>query len=469
MENDQSFKQLGIQPDILKALDQLGYETPSPVQTQSIPPLLRGQDIMAQAQTGTGKTAAFALPILNNINLKNNTPQALILAPTRELAIQVAEALQSYAKYLRGFHVLPIYGGQEYSTQLRALKRGVHIIVGTPGRVMDHLRRKTLKTETLKTLVLDEADEMLRMGFIEDVQWILEQIKNQHQTALFSATIPPSIKNIAKRFLHNPAKIHINPKKTTVKSINQFYMLVNKNDKLEALTRYLEIEHIDSAIIFTGTKTFSAEMAEKLGARGYAAAALHGDMSQNLREKVIARLKNSQLDIVVATEVAARGLDVERISHVINLDIPRDAESYIHRIGRTGRAGRSGKALLFVTPREQRMLREIESAVGSEIKVIKPPSAKQIKNKHNKQLLDNIQATIDKNNLDFYRNTLQEFIDKEDLELLDVAAAIAHISQIDKNLPQGDIAEVQFEKQATRRKSYRQRNPKKRFSRKRSR
>ncbi|MDV3241076.1 MAG: DEAD/DEAH box helicase, partial [Methylocaldum sp.] len=352
-----SFEQLAIAQPILQALREIGYEAPSPIQAESIPHLLEGRDLLGQAQTGTGKTAAFAIPILTRIDLSQRSPQALVLAPTRELAIQVAEAFQTYARHLEGFHILPVYGGQGMGSQLRQLARGVHVIVGTPGRVMDHLRRGTLSLDNLTTLVLDEADEMLRMGFIEDVEWILEQTPQTRQIALFSATMPTVIRKIADRHLNNAAEVKIKAKTATVEAISQQYWLVSGVQKLEALTRILDAEDFDAMIIFVRTKTETVELAEKLEARGYEAAALNGDMSQVLREKVIDRLKKNALDIVVATDVAARGLDVERITHVVNYDIPYDTESYVHRIGRTGRAGRSGEAILFVSPRERHMLR----------------------------------------------------------------------------------------------------------------
>lgn len=427
MASAQFFNELGLDQAILQALHDLGYERPSPIQSQSIPVLLEGRDLLAQAQTGTGKTAAFALPILNRLNLKKMEPQTLVLAPTRELAIQVAEAFQSYAKYISGFHVLPIYGGQDYSRQLRALKRGAHVVVGTPGRIMDHLRRGTLKMDAITTLVLDEADEMLRMGFIEDVEWILEQIKQSHQTALFSATIPTPILKVAKRFLQNPEKIHIEPTTRAVTSIDQYYMIVSKANKLEALTRYFEMEEVDAALVFTGTKTYSMEVAEKLAARGYAAAALNGDMSQSLREQVIAKLKAGALDIVVATEVAARGLDVDRISHVINIDIPQAVESYIHRIGRTGRAGRSGKALLLVTPKEQRMLQMIKQAIQHKIKLIEPPTAHQIQTQRANKLAADVKEIIATQNLDRYRELAETIARNNECNELDVAAAMIYL------------------------------------------
>jgi ATP-dependent RNA helicase DeaD len=424
-----SFKDLGLNEQIRLSLTELGYESPSPIQDQSILPLIEGRDILAQAQTGTGKTAAFALPILQRLNIKKKVPQALILAPTRELAIQVAESFQSYAKHIEGFHVLPIYGGQDYRVQLNALKRGVHVVVGTPGRVMDHLRRETLPMHQLKTLVLDEADEMLKMGFIDDVGWILEQIPHDHQTALFSATIPPSIRNIVERYLKDPVKLHIQPKVTSAASIRQCYMTVGKNQKIEALSRFLEVENANAALVFTRTKVATAEVAEKLKARGYNAEALNGDMSQSLREKVIQRVKKGQLDIVVATDVAARGIDVERIGHVINYDAPYDTESYIHRIGRTGRAGREGTALLLITPREKRMLKDIERAVRKPLEMLDPPSVREINSKRSEDFSSKIGDILDKTSLEKYHGIIEKVMHDTEHSALDVAAAIVHLMQ----------------------------------------
>ena len=351
-----SFQDLDLIPPILKAVQNAGYETPSPIQAQIIPFMLQGRDVLGQAQTGTGKTAAFALPILSTIDLKLKSPQVLVLAPTRELAIQVAEAFHGYASQLKGFHVLPIYGGQEYGTQLRQLKRGVHVIVGTPGRVMDHIRKGTLKLNQLKTLVLDEADEMLRMGFIDDVEWVLDQIPEKRQIALFSATMPTEIRRIAQKYLNNPEQITIKVKTATAENIRQRYLFISGSHKMDALTRILEAETFDGMIVFVRTKTATIELAEKLEARGHSASAINGDMSQQLRERAINNLKKGNLDILVATDVAARGLDVDRITHVVNYDIPYDTESYIHRIGRTGRAGRTGDAILFVSPRGKTLI-----------------------------------------------------------------------------------------------------------------
>jgi ATP-dependent RNA helicase DeaD len=347
------FQEMGLTEPVLKALNDVGYETPSPIQAEIIPHVLSGKDVVGQAQTGTGKTAAFALPLLSRIDLKSQKPQVLVLTPTRELAIQVAEAFQRYAAHLKGFHVLPIYGGQGYGIQLKQLHRGVQVVVGTPGRVMDHMRRGTLKLDTLMCLVLDEADEMLRMGFIDDVEWILEQSPEQRQIALFSATIPQEIRRIAKKYLKDPEEVTIKLRTTTAETINQRYWMVSGLHKLDALTRILEGETYDGILIFVRTRTATVELSEKLEARGYACAPLNGDIAQNQRERTVQRLKKGELDILVATDVAARGLDVERISHVINYDIPYDTESYVHRIGRTGRAGRSGEAILFVAPREK--------------------------------------------------------------------------------------------------------------------
>lgn len=453
MSSSNSFKKLGLGSSLLSALTDLGYETPTPVQAHSIPILVDGHDLLAQAQTGTGKTAAFALPILNKLKLSQKQPQALILAPTRELAIQVAEAFQSYAKHLKNFHVAPIYGGQDYQVQLRALKRGTHLVVGTPGRIMDHLRRGTLSTDNLQTVVLDEADEMLKMGFIDDIEWILEQIQHSHQTALFSATMPATIKKIAKRYLTDAEFVQIKPQESTLKAIEQSYIRVNKNQKLDVLTRYLEVEDFQAAIIFARTKNSSTELAEKLQARGYAAAALNGDMNQSLREKVIGRIKKGTLDIIVATDVAARGIDVERITHVINYDIPYDTESYVHRIGRTGRAGRSGKALLFVSPREQRLLKDIERAVHSPIKQIDPPSVKEMQAKRQAQLAESLTNIINKSkHLASYIDFVQDIVKQTGCKAVEVAAALTYLQQQNNPLPDEDIATAKpdYEKRSGR-------------------
>lgn len=449
-----TFNQLGLNETLNITLSELGYEAPTPVQAQSIPILLSGSDLLAQAQTGTGKTAAFALPILSRLDATIKAPQALILAPTRELALQVAEAFQSYAKYLKDFHVTPIYGGQNYRTQLRSLQRGTHIIVGTPGRIMDHLERGSLKLDQLKTVVLDEADEMLKMGFIDDIEWILEHIKHPHQTALFSATMPPSIQKITNRYLSNPQKVHIKPKKNTVASIEQCFMCLHKEHKLDALTRLLEVEETQATIIFVRTKNDSSELAQKLQARGYAASALNGDMDQNVREKVINQIKNGNLDIVVATDVAARGIDVDRVSHVINFDIPSTVESYTHRIGRTGRAGRSGKAILFITPRERRLLKDIERATQSEIKQMSPPSLQEMTDKRGQQLNDKIADLILTRSRELapYYAMVDSIATQSECDFVDIAAALAYLSQQTNPLPENELKTAKVNQPATKRK-----------------
>ena len=373
-----TFKDLNLPSELLQAIEKVGYETPSPIQAESIPLLLDGHDLLGQAQTGTGKTAAFALPMLANIDVEANYPQLLVLAPTRELAIQVAEAFQVYASFSKKIRVLPIYGGQSYDNQIRQLKRGVQVIVGTPGRVIDHIQRKTLKLDQLKFLVLDEADEMLRMGFIDDVELILSHAPKERQTALFSATMPPQIKKISQRYLNNPKHVKIESKVSTAPSIRQRYCQVAGHHKLEALTRILEVEQFDGVIVFVRTKTATLELADKLSARGYDVEALNGDIPQKSRERTVERLKSGNIDILIATDVVARGLDVERVSHVINFDIPYDTESYVHRIGRTGRAGRSGDAILFISHREKRLLFQIEKATNQKIDQMAIPSISDI-------------------------------------------------------------------------------------------
>ncbi|MCZ6829468.1 MAG: DEAD/DEAH box helicase [Gammaproteobacteria bacterium] len=389
-----SFADLGLPTALQKALAKVGYETPSPIQARSIPPLLEGRDLIGQAQTGTGKTAAFALPILARLQPGGKLPRALVLCPTRELALQVAEAFQSYARYLKNFHVLPVYGGQDMHLQLRQLKRGVDVVVGTPGRLLDHLQRGSLNLSELQTVVLDEADEMLRMGFIDDVEKILGHSTSKHQTVLFSATLPQPILRVSKKFLSVPAHIKIQAKAATVDTIDQQYWLLNNNQKLDALTRLLETEPFDGVIVFTRTRGTTVELAEKISARGYACAPINGDMSQSVREQTIQRLKKSKIDILVATDVAARGLDVDRISLVVNYDIPYDAESYIHRVGRTARAGREGRAVLFITHRERRLLRSIEKASGKEIPPIRLPSAEEVLAKRVQRFKQDVIASL---------------------------------------------------------------------------
>jgi ATP-dependent RNA helicase DeaD len=433
-ESVTSFAQMALAPPVLQSVEEVGYETPSPIQAESIPVLLQGRDLLGQAQTGTGKTAAFALPLLSRLDTSVRQPQLLVLTPTRELAIQVAEAMQTYARHLRGFHILPIYGGQSMSIQLRQLQRGVHVIVGTPGRVMDHLRRKTLRLDNLKAVVLDEADEMLRMGFIEDVEWILEQTPQQRQVALFSATMPPAIARVARKHLNDPVEVKIKTKTSTVEAINQRFWQVSGLHKLDALTRILEAEPFEAGIIFVRTKSATVELAEKLEARGYASAALNGDMNQQAREKTVERLKKGSLDLVVATDVAARGLDVERISHVFNYDIPNDTESYVHRIGRTGRAGRKGEAILFVAPREKRMLHAIERATRQTITPMQLPSREQITGRRVDRFKGLISDTLETQELGFFEALIDGFQSEHNIGMSEIAAALAYLVQKERPL-----------------------------------
>lgn len=427
-----SFAELGLPQPVLQAVIRLGYETPSPIQEQCIPKLLNGADIIGQAQTGTGKTAAFALPLLSRVDLKLQSPQILVLAPTRELAIQVAEAFQSYASGIKGFHVLPIYGGQSYDIQLRQLKRGVHVVVGTPGRVMDHIERKTLKLDKLQALVLDEADEMLRMGFIDDVEWILKRTPEQKQVALFSATMPPAIQKVAQKYLRDPQLVKVKAKTQTAKTIKQGFLQIRYSDKLDALTRILESIQFDAVLIFVRTKTETVELAEKLEARGFASEALNGDIAQKMRERTVDRLKKGNIDIVIATDVAARGLDVDRISHVINYDIPYDAESYIHRIGRTGRAGRHGEAILFVTPKERRLLSTIEKATQQQMEPLTLPSTADVNQQRMQKFKQRIQTTLDTQDLGICKDLVQSYYQETDTDPLLIAAALVKMVQGDE-------------------------------------
>lgn len=437
----ENFQQLGLREPLLKALEEVGYETPSPIQAACIPFLMEGHDLLGQAQTGTGKTAAFALPLLHQLDLSQKQPQVLVLAPTRELAIQVAEAFQTYAKHLPGFHVLPIYGGQSMVLQLRQLERGVHVVVGTPGRVMDHLERKSLSLDGLKTLVLDEADEMLRMGFIDDVEWILQHTPESRQTALFSATMPEAIRRVATNYLRQPKEVKIKAATSTAVNIRQRYWQVSGLHKLDALTRILEVEEdLDAAIIFVRTKTETVVLAEKLEARGYAAAALNGDLTQQLRERTIEQLKAGKLDIIVATDVAARGLDVPRISHVINYDIPYDTEAYVHRIGRTGRAGRQGMAILFVAPREMRMLRTIERATRQPIEPMPLPTREAVANRRIQHFKSQVVEVLADNDLSFFQGVVAQLQQEQNLSAKDLAAALVFMVQKDRplSLPESD-------------------------------
>ena len=429
-----SFRDMNIAEPLLRALDEIGYETPSPIQAEAIPHLLKGLDLLGHAPTGTGKTAAFALPLLSRLDMDDKNVQVMTLTPTRELAIQVAEAYKRYASHIKGFNVLPIYGGQEYSGQIRQLKRGVQVVVGTPGRVMDHMRKGTLKLGGLKAMVLDEADEMLRMGFIDEVQWILDQTPKGRQMALFSATMPKEVERIARRHLNKPQEVSIKARTATAETIRQRYWQVSGLHKLDALTRILEVETFDAILMFVRTKTATTELAEKLEARGYAAAAMNGDMAQAHREQTVERLKRGSLDILVATDVAARGLDVDRISHVVNYDIPYDTEAYIHRIGRTGRAGRSGDAILFVAPRERRMLAAIEKATRQKITRLELPTTEIVNNKRIADFKQKITDTLAGGEMTFMQNLVEQYRSEHDVPALDIAAALAKMSIGDKPL-----------------------------------
>lgn len=423
------FAGFGLTEEVLAALDTIGYETPSSIQARCIPEMMAGSDLVGQAQTGTGKTAAFALPILSKLHLPDAEPQALVLTPTRELAIQVAEAFQRYAAHMPGFHVIPIYGGQAMGAQLKPLRRGVHVIVATPGRLADHLRRGSIKLDALETLVIDEADEMLRMGFIEEVEWILQQTPQNRQIALFSATMPPPIRRIAQGYLQDPVTITVEAATATAATIRQRYWMVSGVHKLDALTRILEGEEFDAMLVFVRTKTMTTELAAKLGARGFAVAALNGDIAQAQREAVVERLKRGDLDIVVATDVAARGLDVPRISHVVNYDIPYDTEAYIHRIGRTGRAGRSGQAILFVAPRERRLLRSIEVATGQPIELMRLPTVASINDQRVARFKQRISEVLATEEIGFYFDLVEQFRQEHNVPALEIAAALALMAQ----------------------------------------
>lgn len=424
------FSDLGLSKALLKALAAQGYETPTQIQVKIIPPVLAGRDVVGQAQTGTGKTAAFALPLLSRIDLKSSKPQVLVLAPTRELAIQVAESFKNYGQYLKKFNVLPIFGGQDYAIQLKQLSKGAQIIVGTPGRVMDHVRRGSLKLETISNFVLDEADEMLNMGFLEDVEWLLDGIPEQRQIALFSATMPASIRRIARKYLQDPMEITIKGRTATALSINQRYMVTDGyGRKLEALRRLLEVDKVDGMLVFVRTKIQTVELAEQLSALGHSCAPLNGDIPQNQRQRTVEQLKLRKIDILVATDVAARGLDVERISHVVNFDIPFDTESYIHRIGRTGRAGRSGEAILFVHPREKKALYGIEKVTRQKIIERALPTVKAINMKRAEAFKRRITDTLLGADLDFYLKLIADYRETYDVDDDLLTAALAHMVQ----------------------------------------
>ena len=428
------FADLGLSPAVLDAVSQVGYETPSPIQAECIPHILNGDDILGIAQTGTGKTAAFALPTLCHLDPEINSPQVLVLTPTRELAIQVAEAFTTYAEKLKGFHVLPVYGGQDFRTQLRALKRGVHVVVGTPGRVMDHMRRETLDLSNLKTIVLDEADEMLRMGFIDDVEWVMEHVPDQTQVALFSATMPAPILKVTQNYLKDPKEVRIKPKTASHSNITQQYWIVNNNQKLDVLTRLLELTQFDGMIIFVKTRQSTSELADKLSARGYAAAALNGDMNQAHREQCIESLKAGRLDILIATDVAARGIDVERVSHVLNYDLPYDVESYVHRVGRTGRAGRKGNAILFAAPRERRLLKTIERETKQAILPYEPPTNEEVTNLRVAAFKEKMADALGSQDLGFFQQMAYEFASEHQMDMAEVAGALVYLAQQDAPL-----------------------------------
>lgn len=420
-----TFADLQIAPAVLRAVIDVGYETPSAIQAATIPPLLAGSDVVGLAQTGTGKTAAFAIPILSKIDLTSKNTQALVLAPTRELALQVAEAFGRYGAHSPGLHVLPIYGGQSYVVQLSGLKRGAQIVVGTPGRVIDHLERGTLDLSHLDYLVLDEADEMLTMGFAEDVERILADTPEYKQVALFSATMPASIRRLTKRYLHDPVEIAVEAKTSTAENISQRYIQVAGARKMDALTRILEVEPFEAMIVFVRTKQATEEVADKLKARGFAAAAINGDINQAVRERTVNALKDGSIDILVATDVAARGLDVERISHVVNYDIPHDTESYVHRIGRTGRAGRSGTAVLFVSPRERHLLKAIEKATGATLAEEPLPSVEDVNAQRVVKFRDAITAALAAPEIVLFRGLVEDYARDHNVPTSDIAAALA--------------------------------------------
>jgi len=442
-ENDATprFDELGLSPDVLKALADVGYETPSPIQAETIPLLLEHQHVVGLAQTGTGKTAAFALPILSRLNLSAKTPQALVLAPTRELALQVSEAFERYAAHIPGLHVLPVYGGQGYGVQLSALRRGVHVIVGTPGRIMDHLDKGTLDLTDIQFVVLDEADEMLKMGFAEDVELILSSTPNDKQVALFSATMPTAIRRIAQKHAPGAAEVNVKSKTTTSTSVTQRYIKVAHAQKLDALTRILEVENFDGMIIFVRTKQATEDLAERLRARGFSAMAINGDIVQAQRERTIEQLRKGKLDILVATDVAARGLDVDRISHVINYDIPTDTESYVHRIGRTARAGRSGDAISLVTPREGHLLKAIEKATRSTVEQVPVPKLEDVNATRIAKFTDAITQALGDPQIGVFRELVAAYEAQHDVSATDVAAAIAVLAQDGEPLLLEDMPE----------------------------
>ena len=446
-----SFTELGLTPPLLRSLDDAGYKIPTPIQAEMIPHMMAGRDVIGQAQTGTGKTAAFALPLLAGLHTeKIKSPQVLVLTPTRELAIQVAESFKSYGKHLKNLRVLPVFGGQDYSIQLKQLRRGVQVVVGTPGRIMDHIRQNNLNLKNLSGFVLDEADEMLKMGFIDDIEWILKHIPSKRQTALFSATMPRTIRQIAQKYLQDPIEITIKTKTVTANTINQRYLITNGfSKKFDALCKLMETESFDGMLIFVRTKVQTVELAEKLAHRGYGCAALNGDIQQSQRIRTVDQLKSKKLDILVATDVAARGLDVDRISHVVNFDIPFDNEAYIHRVGRTGRAGRKGEAILFVNPQERAMLRSIERLTKQKIERMELPTVKAINLKRVEKFKENINTALQKD-ISFYKNLINSYLADNETAPEDVAAALASIVQGDSPLL---LAEPKVQPQQKKRKN----------------
>ena len=462
-ENSSSFTTFDLSPLLLKALVDLKFETPSPIQEQALPWLIQGRDLIGQAQTGTGKTAAFGLPILNGLNLELMSPQALIIAPTRELAIQVAEHLESLGKYQKNLRISVLCGGQDYRPQLKKLREGAHVVVGTPGRILDHLDKGTLKFKELKTLVLDEADEMLRMGFIDDVEKILSNLPEKKQIALFSATMPSRIRQIANSYLTDPVSVEIKMETATVKCVEQRFLFASQGEKPNALLRILAVEEYQGVIVFVRTKSSTEEVAEVLQKQGFRAMAIHGDLTQSLRERIIVQFKQGAIDILVATDVAARGLDVDRVTHVINYDMAHDCETYVHRIGRTGRAGRSGVAILFVAPRESRALSTVERHTRQRIEKIDVPNDHVIQIAKQRQFMNNISTRLQHEHLVSYRHIIEDFLkENEDVSVVDVAAALALISNNDKpwkvTLPKlaiersvkSPIRTKEFEKRSTR-------------------
>lgn len=423
-----TFDQMNLCPFVSSVLKEVGYERPTPIQSQAIPQLIQGKDLLGQARTGTGKTAAFALPLLSRIDLENRRPQVLVLTPTRELAIQVAESFKSYGKYLKGLNVLPVYGGQSYGIQLNQLKRGAHVIVGTPGRLMDHMKRKTISFADLFCVILDEADEMLHMGFIEDVEWILNKTPEDSQSALFSATMPSPIRKIAQKFLKNPEQITIQSDTADLGAINQQYWIMGRTPKKEALIRILESVCFDGVIVFTKTKTATIEVAKSLESKGFKAEALNGDMAQNAREQTVNRLKNGHIDILVATDVAARGLDVDRISHVINYDMPSKVEPYIHRIGRTGRAGRAGEAILFLNRNERWMLKSIQRQTKKQISEMVLPSNEAINKNRIANFKKKITQAFGADDLSGFETIIEAYAKEENIPVVQVAAALAKMA-----------------------------------------